>query len=239
MMDQLSLLRKLSALINESLNSREAASTDIAFRLRRLTFRIRETLAIDDDYRRAEKVLIASAVEIAAARVLSNDQRTAIVRPNADLFGAYKSYVARVLQCGTATHAESVSQSDSRHRILIIDDDEFDSDRIKVALQNFGDNLNIQVVNNPNIALQTIEAYQPNLTLLDLSMPTVSGFELLRQIVDTGREMDNDIVVLTGSTLKEDMAFCVRMGAHDYKTKPYSIEGYAALARELVERIAR
>src|SRR6202142_476595 len=70
-------------------------------------------------------------------------------------------------------------------------------------------------------ALQLLEVEEPDIVLLDLTLPEVDGFELCRQI----RERSNvAIIVVSARGGERDKVTALNMGADDYMTKPFGIE---------------
>lgn len=72
----------------------------------------------------------------------------------------------------------------------------------------------------------TYEAQQaPNLVILDLRMPKVSGMEVLAQVKDDPDLQNIPVVVLTGSERPEDVAETYRLGGNSFVTKPVGLVG--------------
>jgi len=69
----------------------------------------------------------------------------------------------------------------------------------------------------------------PDLILLDLHLPKVDGFEVLRQIKENGTRKNIPVIVLTTSAADSDLAEASRLGAASYKLKPVTFEGYTEL----------
>jgi DNA-binding response OmpR family regulator len=80
-------------------------------------------------------------------------------------------------------------------------------------------------------ALAAVRAHAPDVVVLDLTMPTVDGFEVLRQIRD-GRAPRPRVIVLSASDREADVVRAFALGADDYLTKPFN-------PAELMSRIAR
>jgi CheY-like chemotaxis protein len=73
----------------------------------------------------------------------------------------------------------------------------------------------------------------PDLVLLDLVMPIVNGFEVLRFIRATPELKHLPVVVFTGDTVPANRADSLKMGANAFMLKPQSFSEAVALAREL------
>ena len=104
-------------------------------------------------------------------------------------------------------------------RVLIVEDDPniVDLIRSNLAVRGF-DTL---VSSDGSKALPLLETEQPDMVLLDLTLPEVDGFELCRQI----RERSNvAIIVVSARGGERDKVTALNMGADDYMTKPFGIE---------------
>jgi len=73
----------------------------------------------------------------------------------------------------------------------------------------------------------------PNLVLLDLKLPGVDGFEVLRQIKLTPILKRLPVVILTSSKEEGDRALSYDRGANSYLVKPVSFEGFLDVVREI------
>ena len=62
----------------------------------------------------------------------------------------------------------------------------------------------------------------PDLILLDMSMPRLSGNEFLRNIRQSGFFRDIPVIVVSGNDGEEDVKNCLRWGVDDYLTKPFN-----------------
>jgi two-component system, OmpR family, KDP operon response regulator KdpE len=104
-------------------------------------------------------------------------------------------------------------------RVLIVEDDPNIVDLIRANLAVRG--FDTLVSSDGSKALALLETEQPDMVLLDLTLPEVDGFELCRQI----RERSNvAIIVVSASGGERDKVTALNMGADDYMTKPFGIE---------------
>lgn len=62
----------------------------------------------------------------------------------------------------------------------------------------------------------------PDLIVLDMSMPRLSGYEFLRGIRNSGFYRNIPVVVLSGNEDQEEIARCMKMGISQYLTKPFN-----------------
>ncbi len=73
----------------------------------------------------------------------------------------------------------------------------------------------------------------PNLVLLDLKLPGIDGFEVLRQVKSTPKLKRLPVVILTSSKEEGDRAFSYDCGANSYLVKPVSFEGFLSVVRQI------
>lgn len=111
-------------------------------------------------------------------------------------------------------------------KILIIDDDVFVRDIVTETMRHEG----VQVVTaaNGQEGLRQFYATQPDLVLLDVMMPHMTGWEIGRQIRQLS---DVPIIMLTSLSKDEDIVRGLDYGAVDYVTKPFSPKVLAARIR--------
>jgi len=112
--------------------------------------------------------------------------------------------------------------------IIIIEDDEDIADSIRYNLEREG--FRIRIAPTGEDALNLILDRLPNLILLDLNLPHMSGFELCRRLRAEASTARLPILMLTARTDEADKVLGLNMGADDYITKPFSM-------RELVARV--
>ncbi len=103
--------------------------------------------------------------------------------------------------------------------VVAIDDDPATLDLVKAALKQ--QPLEILTASDPEAGLEMVLRERPQIVLLDLMMPKLSGMDLLERIVDAAP--DTDVVLLTGHYSTDSAVEAIRKGACDYLTKPISI----------------
>ena len=73
----------------------------------------------------------------------------------------------------------------------------------------------------------------PNLILLDLKMPGIDGFEVLRKIKSTDKLKRIPVVILTSSKEEGDRALSYDIGANSYLLKPVSFDGFTDVVKKI------
>ncbi len=117
-------------------------------------------------------------------------------------------------------------------KILAVDDD---LDLLKViafALRQAG-YLVLEARDGPS-ALETFERERPDLVILDVNMPRLSGFEVLKRIRATSAA--TPVMMLTVRSAEEDQVQGLDLGADDYLAKPFSPRTLLARVRALLRR---
>lgn len=111
-------------------------------------------------------------------------------------------------------------------RILVIDDDIDFCQRISLALE--GCDAEVVQVNDPTECMGALDQHEPDLVLLDLIMPVLSGLDLCRLIRASARWCELPVVVTTAWTEPEVRTLAYRSGADDYLPKPLVDEELSA-----------
>jgi len=120
--------------------------------------------------------------------------------------------------------------------ILLVDDDRMDAELTMAALRAAELTCHIEVVHGGQAALDRLGARRqavPQLVLLDLKMPGIDGFEVLRRVKAAPPLRRLPVVVLTSSREESDLVRSYDTGANSYLVKPASFEGFVELARRI------
>lgn len=110
----------------------------------------------------------------------------------------------------------------SKYNVLAVDDVPLNLLLVEKMLSKF--KFRIRKAVNGRIALEEIAKERPDLILLDLMMPEVDGFEVLRQVRENPETADIRIVILSALNSTEDIVKGYQLGANDFITKPIIIE---------------
>jgi len=105
-----------------------------------------------------------------------------------------------------------------RPRILVVDDDEDFSSLIASTLGKEG--MLVRMCHDPSDVLSAMEAFIPDLVLLDVLMPVISGFDVCRMLRANSRWHDTPILFLTAQTELEARLAAFDAGGDDYLPKP-------------------
>jgi len=109
--------------------------------------------------------------------------------------------------------------ADSKSLILVVDDN---STNLQVLCDLFrGANLRVLIAKSGEAALDILAITTPDLILLDIRMPGITGFETCRRIKENPLTQDIPIVFMTALAETEDKVTGFQLGAVDYITKPF------------------
>jgi class 3 adenylate cyclase len=108
-------------------------------------------------------------------------------------------------------------------KILLIDDLENDCLVLEKYLMRLG-YVNIKIARDGVEGLKLIEEYNPDLVLMDVDMPQVSGLEMLMLLRDNIINQELMILMISAYDSIENVVVCIKMGAIDFLSKPFNQE---------------
>ncbi len=132
---------------------------------------------------------------------------------------------------------------DKRHSVLVIDDSEDVHRLLQARLRQ--ENIDLLAALDGRTGLAIAEQDSPSLILLDLDMPDMDGFEVLRELKDGSSAHDIPVIVLSGLHSPADKVVAFDLGAVDYVTKPFDLMELRVRLRaalrmsDLVDMLAR
>jgi DNA-binding response OmpR family regulator len=115
------------------------------------------------------------------------------------------------------TNPVSTTPSKSLKRILLVEDDDSLASVYLNRLQSEG--FDVRRVANGEDALATALSYHPDLVVLDVMMPRVSGFDVLDILRNTPETANLKVIMLTALSQDSDQARAKALGADDYLVK--------------------
>jgi two-component system catabolic regulation response regulator CreB len=116
-------------------------------------------------------------------------------------------------------------------KIVIVEDEPAIADAIQYALQSEG--LQTQCLPRGLPLLPLMQETRVDLVILDVGLPDVTGFDLLKQV---RRTHPTPIILLTARTAEIDRVLGLEMGADDYVAKPFSPRELAARVKAVLRR---
>jgi PAS domain S-box-containing protein len=148
--------------------------------------------------------------------------------------------VAKFQPAAKATAAQPVRGEISlqpRH-VLVVDDNRDAAESLAVLLRRMG--LEVQVAYSGPEALDTLAVFDPDVIFLDIGMPVMDGYELVRRIRDQVRGRDRLVIALTGWGQEEDRRKSREAGFDYHLTKPVDLAQLQSLlvpSQVIVERL--
>ncbi len=119
--------------------------------------------------------------------------------------------------------------------ILVVDDDRFANTLVQFVLHKVG--YEVETLDSPRAALQMIERREPDLLILDVSMPYINGFELSQKLRNEGYE--TPIIFMTAKDAIEDKLQGFEVGADDYICKPFNHQELVARVQAVMRRVKK
>ena len=111
-------------------------------------------------------------------------------------------------------------------RLLVVDDNEMNRDMLSRRLQRRGHE--VVTAEDGERALAVLESERFDVVLLDVMMPGIDGFEVLRRLRATHPATELPIIMATAKDDREDIVQALELGANDYVTKPLDFPVVAA-----------
>jgi two-component system response regulator RegX3 len=121
-----------------------------------------------------------------------------------------------------------------RHRILVVEDEPGLAESVKYTLEVEG--FEVLVAESGLAGLESARVNQPDLVLLDLMLPGMSGLDVCRHI---RLSSDVPIIMLTAKDAESDKVAGLELGADDYVTKPFSMRELMARIRANLRRASK
>lgn len=119
-------------------------------------------------------------------------------------------------------------------RICIVEDDESIRQLLKLTLENF--QYEIVDFDNGADAHEYLLNHKVDLAILDLMLPRMNGYEILKQMRQKKLNKETPVIILSAKDQEVDKIMGLDLGADDYKTKPFSVLELAARIRTLLRR---
>ncbi len=119
----------------------------------------------------------------------------------------------------------------STQTILVVEDEDSFVDAMQVGLKREG--FRVEVARDGVEALEMFDSVQPDLILLDVMLPRISGIEVCRQI---RKKSTVPIIMVTAKASEIDTVVGLEVGADDYVSKPYRLRELVARMRAVLRR---
>jgi len=125
--------------------------------------------------------------------------------------------------------------SDNKKKIILVEDDKFLSEMYVVKLTESG--FEVDVAADGEEGLNKIKEQKPDLVLLDIVLPKMDGFEVLRNIKNEPGLKNISVIALTNLGQKEEVEKGLKLGADDYIIKAhFTPTEVVAKAKKVLEK---
>ena len=118
-----------------------------------------------------------------------------------------------------------------KQKILIVDDDENIAELIGLYLTK--ECFDTHIVNDGESAIKAVSEYAPNLVLLDIMLPGIDGYEVLREI---RKDSKLPVIMLSAKGETFDKVLGLELGADDYMMKPFDSKELVARVKAVLRR---
>lgn len=119
------------------------------------------------------------------------------------------------------------------YRVLVVDDDPMVTRLVRINLEL--ENFEVEEAWDGRTAMRMMRENRPDLLVLDIMMPQMDGWEILKMIREDDQLQDLPVVVLTAKVQEEEIARGWRMGADGYIVKPFNPVILADSLRKVLE----
>ena len=107
------------------------------------------------------------------------------------------------------------------HRILLVEDNELNRDMLARRLSRYG--FEVRVAADGWQGLELVRAWQPDLVLMDMNLPGISGTEATRLLKQDPTTRSTPVIALTANAFPEDEALARAAGFDGFDTKPIEL----------------
>jgi two-component system, OmpR family, phosphate regulon response regulator PhoB len=122
------------------------------------------------------------------------------------------------------------------HRILVVDDEPDITALVAYHLARAG--YRVSTATNGQDALKSAREERPDVVVLDLMLPGVSGYEVLRELRQRPETREVGVILLTARREEADRVRGLSLGADDYLTKPFSPQELTLRVAAILRRLA-
>ena len=116
-------------------------------------------------------------------------------------------------------------------RVLLIEDDGATAQSIELMLKS--ESFNVYTTDLGEEGVDLGKLYDYDIILLDLNLPDMSGFDILRRVKENKYLKSTPVVVLTTTDDSQEVKRCYELGCNVYVTKPVNYESFANAIRQL------
>lgn len=144
----------------------------------------------------------------------------------------------RIIGKNAATDSASGNRKDSKDdsiSVLVVDDDELTRKLIQRLLEREFD-VQVTMLSNGLESLEYAQDHKPDLIILDLMLPGMNGFEILKKLRKDDLLRDTKVILVSAKSRSEDIERGFDLTANEYITKPFQPKEFVVRVRRLLEQ---
>jgi two-component system OmpR family response regulator len=122
------------------------------------------------------------------------------------------------------------------NRICYVEDDEDIQRIVRMSLERVG-KMTVEVVGDPTVAIDAMNAFKPDLVMLDWMMPKLDGVALFRQMQARPETQALPVVFITARASQRDLDELMKIGAAGTISKPFSPKDLPEQLREIWKKL--
>ena len=122
-------------------------------------------------------------------------------------------------------------------KILIVDDDPVVRSLLTEYLTKHG--YKVEVLSHGSECLQRLKTEQPDMLILDLIMPSMSGLQVLQSIREAQQTINLPVILLSANTESESGAYKIGIKADGYIQKPFEIKSMLEMIEQVFSRLRK
>ena len=123
-------------------------------------------------------------------------------------------------------------------RIDLIDDDPTECIFFEEAFESQPRRYHLHYSNGADAALQRLEHHTPDLIIMDVRMPRMSGLDALIEIRNRSSLDQTPVFMISGSIVPQEQEIALARGAHGIYKKPISPDGYSVLLTQILDEFS-
>ena len=125
-----------------------------------------------------------------------------------------------------------------RHRVLCIDDNPVNI-KLMVQLLGLRQHIDLVTAHAPELGIELALAHRPDLILLDINMPGMDGYQVLKVLQADARVKSTPVIAITANAMPRDIERGLAAGFADYITKPIHVKHFIHIVDHLLADTAK
>ena len=120
-------------------------------------------------------------------------------------------------------------------KLLLAEDDQEDVEFFQLAMNETCIDYHLIVAEDGDVLLKKMHEIKPDLVVLDLNMPRVSGIECLDKIRSNNAFDEVPIIILSTRAFEQDVEYCLANGANKFFKKPCSVSELSEIVKSICD----